>query len=107
MTRMCRFHLFSRRAERLLVVASVARPVVELNYKDMGAPLFLDNSLWPFSVYYGLGLNNYELRITNYELGITNYELGITNYELGMERGETEYDVWIIPEYISTGTIGY
>ena len=40
-----------------LVVASVARPVVMLNYKDMGALLYLDNSLWPLVVYYARGLN--------------------------------------------------
>ena len=62
MSRTCRFYLLSRRAERLLVVASVARPVVELNYKDMGAPLFLDNLLWPFSVYYGLGLTSQRMK---------------------------------------------
>ena len=38
-------------------VASVARPVVELNYKDMGALLFVDNILWPLVVYYARGLN--------------------------------------------------
>ena len=51
-------YLLSRRAVRLLVVASVARPVVELNYKDMGAPLFLDNLLWPLVVYYARGLKS-------------------------------------------------
>jgi hypothetical protein len=35
----------------------VARPVVELNYKDMGALPFFDNSLWPLVVYYARGLN--------------------------------------------------
>ena len=35
---------------------SVARPVVELNYKDMGALPFVDNSLWPLVVYYAGGL---------------------------------------------------
>ena len=41
-----------------LVVASVARPVVELNYKDMGALPFVDNLLWPLVVYYARGLKS-------------------------------------------------